>query len=60
VVGRLVEFADNVYRRVEGLYHVRASRVRMEAERSMLLQGESADLEAQGDVRIQGDSVNLG
>jgi hypothetical protein len=60
VLGRVVEWATAIYPRVEGLWHTRADRVRTEAERGILLQGETADVVARGDVRVQGDSINLG
>ncbi len=60
VLGRVIEWATDVYQRVEGLWHARADRVRLEAERGLLMQAETADVTARGDVRVQGDSINLG
>ncbi|GEM_PF-6197161 len=59
-VGRLVQTVRNLYQRIEALWHVRAGRVRTESQGSYLLQAEDARVQAKGDVRIQGESINLG
>lgn len=59
LVGRLRVWARSVYERVEGLFHTRAERVRVEAD-DHLVQAGSATVVAQDDVRIDGKSINLG
>lgn len=59
-VGRLFLWAQSAYERIEGLWHARAGRVRTEAESSYLLQTKRANLVSKGDLRLQGESINLG
>ncbi|HZE96191.1 MAG TPA: DUF3540 domain-containing protein [Planctomycetota bacterium] len=59
-VDRVLLWAKDVYHRIEGLLHTRAGRVRTEAERDHLVQAERARLQAEGDVHVQGRTVNLG
>jgi len=60
VVGHFVGFAKEVYQRIEGLVHTRAGRIRTEAGRAYLLQADRARIQATGDVRVQGRTINLG
>ncbi len=60
VVGRMVLWARDAYQRVEGLFHSRAGRIRTESRGAYLLQSESARIHAKEEVRIQGETVNLG
>lgn len=60
IVGRLFTFARDKYERIESLLHTRAGRIRIESQSAYLLQAERANLRAKGDVRIDGETINLG
>jgi len=59
-LGRVITWAKQVYERVEDLLHVRAGRIRTEAENGHLVQASQARVQAEGDVHVQGRSINLG
>lgn len=59
-VGRLITFAKEMYQRVEGLWHSRAGRIMSEADRAWHLRAGRARVDAEGDVRILGKTINLG
>ena len=58
--GRVIGWAKVVYQRIEDLMHVRAGRIRTEADKGHLVQAERARVQADGDVHIQGRTINLG
>jgi len=60
VVGRLIERARNVYRRVDELAELRAGRVRTLAQGLLQLAGATAALTAKGVVRVDGQKIELG
>jgi hypothetical protein len=60
VVGRVVTFAKNLYLRIASLFHSRAGRVRSEAEGSYLVEAGHARVRAVEDVKIVGESIELG
>ena len=60
VVGRLIVWAKESYQRVDGLLHSRAGRIRTESRGAYLLQANSARVHAKEEVRIQGETINLG
>jgi hypothetical protein len=60
VVGRLFDWAGSVYRRVDGVLHTRAGRVRTQAQKGYLLQAREARIHARKDVRVQGRQIHLG
>lgn len=57
--GRLFEWAGAVYRRVDGLLHTRAGRIRTQSKGAALLQADTARIQAKNEVRIDGSSVHL-
>jgi hypothetical protein len=59
-LGRVITWAKQVYERVEELLHVRAGRIRTEAEQGHLIQASQARVQAEGDVHVQGRTINLG
>jgi hypothetical protein len=59
-LGRVISWSKAVYQRVEELLHVRAGRMRTEAEGQHLVQADRARIHAEGDVHVQGRSINLG
>jgi hypothetical protein len=59
-IGRVVGWAKEVYQRVEGLWHLRSGRTRVQASGDFLVQSDRARVQASGDVHLQGRTVNLG
>lgn len=59
-LGRVITWAKQVYQRVEELLHLRAGRIRTEAEHGHLIQAAQARVQAEGDVHVQGRTINLG
>jgi hypothetical protein len=60
IVGRAFEYARHAYHRVEVLLHTRAGRIRTEAVGAHLMRAGTTRIQATEDVRIQGQSINLG
>ncbi|GFK93456.1 hypothetical protein NNJEOMEG_01289 [Fundidesulfovibrio magnetotacticus] len=60
VVGRLVERATRVLRRVDECEDVRAGRYRLDAEDSLRLDAGEMRLEARGNVDVDGRKIRLG
>ncbi|MBI2901641.1 MAG: DUF3540 domain-containing protein [Planctomycetes bacterium] len=58
--GRVFEFATDAYCRVEKLLHVTAGRVRTQVEGAWLVQSDTARVQAEGDVKLQGETILLG
>jgi hypothetical protein len=59
-VGRLIERAKNVYRRVDNLNQVQAGRMRTIVDGSYHLKSERIIEKAEKEVRIDGKKINLG
>lgn len=58
--GVVETIVDRLHHWVSSLFHVRAGRIRAEAEKSYVVEAGQARLRAEGDVRIDGRTVNLG
>lgn len=59
-VGRRFEFATDAYCRVEKVISVTAGRVRTQCEGAWLVQADTARVQAEGDVKLQGETIHLG
>jgi hypothetical protein len=59
-IGRVISWVKASYQRVEELLHVRAGRIRTETAGQHLVQADQARIQAEGDVHLQGRSINLG
>ena len=58
--GRLIEKAKNVYRQIENLNQLKAGRMRTLVNGSYHLKSDTINQKADGEVRIDGDKINLG
>jgi hypothetical protein len=60
IVGRAFDYARHAYQRVEVLLHVRAGRIRTESHGPLVMQSRTTRIQATDDVRVQGQTINLG
>lgn len=60
VAGRVIARARDLYQSVQDLHDVRSGRMRVLVDDALDMKGGSTTIQADGDVRIDGEKINLG